>query len=421
MGNLDPTEPGFASTGAFGWINVAKGVGIPLFLWWRLRRYPTAALLTIPARLWIALAAYAAVASLWTPFPIAGAKLVGNMIGLLLTVVVLEKAARGGMLNARILTLFIAFSLMLGVVQTYVFGGVIYGYDGPDEPVRFSSFIHAQQYSAILVAFLAVVLWGPQFSQRRRLLLMIVIAAALGLNGSRTWFIGAAFVLSVYCWLHFRQVALLMTFGFSAACLGMLALLNFVPSAFDLEGETPGRMVATAKAIISGTDTAQRAGLRNLSFRLIVYDNVIHELQTGSPAELLFGHGTSSGGALAIRIFPYVYNADHLDANRTIHDEWLRALYEWGIIGIVLLVSVFATLLFGLVHLYRKAVWKPPSAAVLSFLPAFLAALSTENVLAGAGNALAFSIAILIAMLWAPIPSSVRHPGASRRPQGYAF
>ena len=410
-GNLDLTGPGFASTGAFGLINVAKGIGIPLFLCWRFRSYRSEALSTIPVRLWLGLAAYAAIASLWTPFPLAGVKLVGNMIGLVLTIVVLEKAARGRMLSKRIVTLFMMISLVLGVVQTYVFGGVVYGYDGPDEPVRFSSFIHAQQYSSILVAFLAVALWHYQFTQVRKLLLVLIIGAALGLNGSRTWFIGAVFVVSTYCWVRFRQVASVVAFTLSAACLFAFLLLNFMPSALDFEGEAPGRMVATVKAIVSGTDTAQRAGLRNLNFRLIVYDNVVHELQTGTLAQLVFGHGTSSGGALALRVFPYVYKADHLDANRTIHDEWLRALYEWGITGLILLISVFATLLYGLGRRYRRATWKPPVAALLSFLPAFLAALSTENVLAGAGTALAFSLAMLIAMLWLPMPEYVRNSG----------
>jgi len=408
MGNLDPTEPGFASPGSFGWINAAKGVGIPLLLCLRFRMFTSAALSTLPARLWIGLAGYAAVASLWTPFPIAAIKFVGNMIGLLLTVVVLEKAARARIFSGRTLTLFILGSLALGVIQTYVFDGLRYGYDGPDEPVRFSSFIHPQPYAAILVAFLAIVLWHHEFRPVHRFLLGLSVVATLVLNGSRTWFLGAVFVILVYCWIRFRRVAVVISFAASAMCLCGLVLFNLTPSGFDLVGDAPGRMVATASALLSGTDTAQRAGLRNVSFRLIVYNGVLQELRNGTPAELLFGHGTSSGGALAMRIFPYVYKADQLDANRTIHDEWLRALYEWGITGLVLLIAVFGSLLVGLVQHYRNAVWKPPSAAILSFLPAFLAALSTENVLAGAGNLLAFSLAILIAMLWVPLPLDLR-------------
>jgi len=408
MGNLDPTEPGFASTGALGLVNVIKGVVIPLILCWRFRYLKTAALSMIPARLWIALAAYASVASIWSPFPIAALKLVGNMIGVLLTIIVLEKAARAGALNGRTLGLFITFSLALGVIQTYVFGGVLYGYDGPDEPARFSSFIFAQQYAAILVAFLAVILWHHEFTPTYRFLLGTGIVLALVLNGSRTWFIGAAVVVLVFCWMRFRRIAATVAFAVSSVALCALVFLNMTPARVDLVGDAPGRMVATVSAIFSGTDTAQRAGLRNLSFRFIIYDAVFQEMRTGTISEIFFGHGTSSGGALSLRLFPHVYSVDRLDANRTIHDEWLRALYEWGIAGLVLLVGAFVSLIVGLISHYHSARWRPPSAALLSFMPAFLAALSTENVLAGAGNALAFSLAMLIALLWAPIPFASR-------------
>jgi hypothetical protein len=42
------------------------------------------------------------------------------------------------------------------------------------------------------------------------------------------------------------------------------------------------------------------------------------------------------------------------------------------------------------------------ASAGLSFLPAFLAALATENIVAGAGNAGTMSFAIVMAILWAP-------------------
>jgi hypothetical protein len=40
--------------------------------------------------------------------------------------------------------------------------------------------------------------------------------------------------------------------------------------------------------------------------------------------------------------------------------------------------------------------------AVLSFLPAFLLAFTTENVIAGAGNAVTMSLGLILALLWIP-------------------
>jgi hypothetical protein len=55
--------------------------------------------------------------------------------------------------------------------------------------------------------------------------------------------------------------------------------------------------------------------------------------------------------------------------------------------------------------------WKAPSLALISFLPAFLVALSTENVLAGAGNAVTISLALMIGLLWSPIPKRLAQGG----------
>jgi hypothetical protein len=162
--------------------------------------------------------------------------------------------------------------------------------------------------------------------------------------------------------------------------------------------------MATVNAIVSGEDTPQRAGLRDLSFRFIVYNAVADELRTASIYDILFGHGTSSGATVSLRILPSVYNAERLDANRTIHNEWLRALYEWGVVGLVLLVGVFLSLVAGVFLRIPATRWKAPSLALISFLPAFLVALSTENVLAGAGNAVTISLALMIGLLWSPAP-----------------
>ena len=135
---------------------------------------------------------------------------------------------------------------------------------------------------------------------------------------------------------------------------------------------------------------------------------MLDELRIGSIYETLFGHGTSSGGMAALRTFPAVYKIDTIDPNRTIHNEWLRALYEWGVVGLALLGAVFTALFVSLIRLYRQRKWRLGVLVVFSFLPAFLAAFSTENVLAGAGNAVTMSLAMMIALLWAPTYSMRR-------------
>jgi len=399
MGNLDTTGPTQEASAQVGWMNAAKAIAIPIWLWWRLRREPSQVLSTLPAKLWISLGVYAAIATLWSPFPIAAIKLVGNMAGIILMVILLEKSVRGGLLGPRIFSLLIIGSLALGVLQTYVYAGRTYGFDGTDEPLRFTSFASAQQYAGYLVAFLALLLSQGTFA-RARTPLLAAVSVALILNGSRTWIAGAGLLLIAYGWLSFRRLVAYIAFGFATMALGALLLVNLTRLDADSITDSSGRVTATLSAILAGHDTSHNAGLRNLNFRLAMYDAALNEIRSSDARELLFGHGTSSGGMVALRAFPARYKLDHLDPNRTIHDEWLRVFFEWGLLGLALFVGVFFTLIAGLVIKCRGRASKSPAGAVLAALPAFLAAVSTENVIAGAGNAIMMSFGIVISILW---------------------
>jgi hypothetical protein len=233
----------------------------------------------------------------------------------------------------------------------------------------------------------------------------MALSIALFLNGSRVWFLGAVWVVLIFSWLSFRKAFGVVAFACSSAALFLMFLLNVSSMDGVSLGDSSNRIVATVSVLLTGVDTAHDVGMRDLNFRSLVYQGVLGDLQSGKTREILFGHGTSSGGDALHRIFPAAYNADQLDPNRAIHNEWLRALYEWGVLGLTLMVSVFGTMLVGLLRRYRIPSLRSRAAATLSFLPAFLGALSGENVLAGAGNAVTLSLAIMIALLWAPQPN----------------
>jgi hypothetical protein len=400
MGNLDTTGPAEGSVSTLGWINAVKGIVLPLCLWWRVRGASSEISSTPPARLWFVLMAYAAIATLWGPFPMAGAKLVGNMFGILLAMIVVEKAVRNGLFSARSLVILVVSSLVLAVVQTYFYGGSCYGFDGVDQPSRFSSFIGAQQYAAFLVAFLAVVLWQRDLRFHLKVGLSICLCVALLLNGSRTWFLGAALVGAIYLCLSFQRVAIITACGLATAVSLALLVLNLQPANATVFDDSASRLAATASALVGGNETSHNIGMANISFRVSVYQGVLTELKASTPGQLLLGHGTSSGGTVVMRVFPRSYHEDTLDPNRAIHDEWLRALYEWGIVGLAVLIGVFATLVAAVLVRYRNPATRHGAIAVFSFLPAFMLAFSTENALAGAGNAMTMSLAIVIGMLW---------------------
>jgi len=348
--------------------------------------------------LWLLFVVYAAVASLWSPFPLAAAKLVGNLVGTFLTFVVLQKASRSRFLGVTEITVLIVATLGLGVLQTFYYGGEAYGFDGADRPNRFSSFVGVQQYAAFLVAFLVIALWHKRFTAKTRVWLVSAIGVALVLNGSRIWFVGAAWVLLVYLSLSFRKVLGSITLAAIGLGFGVLLALNFDPSGTDLLTDPSSRITATLSALVTGRDTPQNIGLANLNFRLAIYEKVLDELRESSVTSLLFGHGTSSGGTVVLRVFPGLYKTIGLDPNRAIHSEWLRVLYEWGIAGFALLIAILAMLVVELAKRRKNGTGGIGTAAVFSFLPAFLLAFSTENLIAGAGNAVTMSLALTIAL-----------------------
>lgn len=398
MGNLDATGPGPSGIDNVGWLNALKSVALPLYLWWRLRASPNSPMTAVSAKFWLALTVYAAIAGLWSPFPLGAAKLVGNMVGTFLTFVVLERAARRGLVSSSFLAILIVSSLALGIAQTVYFG--TYGFDGAARPARFSSFLSPQQYAAFLVAFLAIVIWHRKFSITTRLALGIAVGTALVYNGSRTWFMGAMLVLLFYLWSSSRRILAGALMLASTVALGSLLAINLNQNTQGRYDSASSRILATITALATGEDAEGEIGLANLNFRLSIYGGAMNELRSATVPELVFGHGTSSGGDVIMRVFPHDYRLEHLDANRVIHNEWLRAFYEWGVIGLVLLLTVMAGLFVGLVRLQKRGMSGVASAAGLSFLPAFVLALSTENIIAGAGNAVTMSLALLIALTW---------------------
>jgi O-antigen ligase len=81
-----------------------------------------------------------------------------------------------------------------------------------------------------------------------------------------------------------------------------------------------------------------------------------------------------------------------------VHDEWLRVLYEWGVVGTLLWLLFLGSII---AYAYQGARKQNGSYArpLLAFIPGILGALSTENFLAGAGTAGNIGIVMLVALV----------------------
>ena len=395
MTNLDATGSGQPTNLEVGWLNAFKGLVLPAWLVWRLRQAGGDVHASIGGRCWAALALYAGLAATWSVFPLAGAKLALAMGGILLAAMALERAARAGLLDSRTILSFMLATLVLGVLQTALLGGGSFGYAGRGMPERFTSFVAAQQYAALLTALLAWVLWVPHMSPVRLNASVLALLAALAVNGSRTWSAGALLVLAVRALLHRHRTDLLRI----AAAIAILASVPAVRRGLQAPSpaEPANRLTATASALIRGEDRPDGMGLGTARFRLRIYQGVWRAVQEGGVRPLVFGHGSASGGKLALELFPWAFRTETLDAARAIHNEWLRVLYEWGLVGLALWLAV----LVSLAALAWKARRNEAGAALLSYLPALGLGLGTENILDGAGNAVTAGLLVLLALVLA--------------------
>lgn len=400
MTNLDATGSGTASYAQVGWLNAVKAVGLPAWLWYRLRHAPGRLDRSVGARAWLLLAGYAALASLWSPYPLAGVKLAAGMAAILLALAVLERAARAGSLDSRAVLVFLGGTLLLGILQTALFADGSFGFAGRNMPQRLTSFVAAQQYAALLAAFAAWSLWSPALGPRVRSALLLTLFAALAVNGSRTWSLSALAAIGVHAVASRQRLAGLLRLGVAVAVLASVPAVrrSLAPKAVP---EPANRLTATASALLTGQDRADGMGLGTMRFRLTMYRGVLAEMRSSPRWRWLFGHGTAAGGRLALRLFPWSYRPESLDANRVVHNEWLRAAYEWGAVGLALWLIVLA----GVAGLAWRNRADPHGGALLSYLPALVLGLSAENVVDGAGNAVTAGFLLLAALALAHAPS----------------
>jgi O-antigen ligase len=392
MTNLDATGSGVAAQASVGWLNAFKAVVLPAWLLVRLRGLREVVPRAWPGWLWLGLAVWACVTALWTPYPLAAVKLGAGMAAMWLGFIALRVTLERGLLNDRTIWWFLLVSIFLGLVQTIGFGDGSFGYAGRGMPQRFTSFVAAQQFAALLAAMVCWALWTPWLAEAHRTAVLAALFAALAANGSRTWTLGTLIALGIYTlvkrprWLNLARVVV------------AIVILASVPAirrglTHQSPGEPPNRLTATASALIKGEDRADGMGLGTARFRLRMYGGVWEAWRAGAWQQWLLGRGAGSAADVAQRLFPYAYRGASLDPNRVVHNEWLRVLYELGVAGAVLWLGALG----GLVRFAWSRRADDTGMALLSYLPAFLLGVSAENVLDGAGNAVTTGLLLLAA------------------------
>jgi hypothetical protein len=381
-------EPGFWATESVSWSNAVEGLALPTVLLFRITRFRMPGVKwAFSAEVWMALVIYATVSIIWSPYKLSGLKMVAYLLGWFVWFLVMDFAWQRGVLDGYLVIAALWAAVMLACFQTYLLGD-------PEEAetLQFTSFTAAAPFATFLLSCLAFLLF-QRYKSGLRLPSIIACLAGVILTADRTALIGLGFLVIVW-FLHWRG-AMGKGSGFRLTPI-VPVLLVFVVVFLGF------RAVMAQAAPDSRLNELLQLGTRQVSSveeigtaagRLELYERTWSELSGRSPRELLFGSGTSSGGDLASQWEKDLETG--LDPNRTVHNELLRAVYEWGLIGLTMAMALLGLLIW---ESWRGAIREglTPAFAILALIPTILALLLTGNPLAGPGSAAGVGLLLIL-------------------------
>jgi hypothetical protein len=377
-----------------GIFNAARGLVCPVILLWRLRDFGGHGRMVLAPIAWLLLILYAAIASLWSLFPLSAFKLVGEMAGSFLICMVFLRASKGGFLTPKLalpITVGIISIAILRVLYIHALGDVFSKASGGmsgDTLDRFTAFTTAQAFAALLTALYSIAVTSRTLHFWVRAPLCFGIVVALIFNGSRLWLIAliVATVLSLLISEAPSWTKIVGVGGILLMLIGMVAASEFLIDA--LQGAHQYRIAAAITAAYEGNQ--KDTGLGTLVLRRRLDARAVDMIRGGSLLEICFGHGTSNG-----RLVRGQLDKGIGDPNRSVHNEWLRIMYEWGIVGFILWLlfigSLMAYAIEGLKH-DNLGFAKP----LFIYVPAFCIGVTGENIIAGAGHAENVGLLVLI-------------------------
>lgn len=337
---------------------------------------------SISSKLWLWLVVYVLIAGMWSPNKIAAIKMVAYLLCYACLFPTFTVAWKRQWLTPSILLVNVWVVLLIAVLQTYFVGNPFGWLED-----RFTSFTSPQYFAAYLACILAILLW----SQLPTLIAWgttTAICIGIVLSGSRYVLLGTIALLGIF-WMSRSQH---QTIGsrMRTATAGLLAVgvVGWVVTTYLPDSRLHQLVDVYSEGTLSPVGT--------FMWRVAIYQEVIGQLSdrwlSNSP-ELVFGSGTSSGPAVLSGLTSRFWEVE--DANRTIHNEFLRSLYEWGVVGALLLSGFVISALWPYLNSLRNGSLAP-ALVILAILPTLLLGLLFENVLAGpvAGGGTGYLLAL---------------------------
>jgi hypothetical protein len=399
---VDVSGPGWASPSAVGLENAIKVGLLPLILLLRTCSFSLIRQWTRPLQLWLLFTCYVAIAALWSPYHLSALKMVVYLVGYALVFLLFTQAWKQGLLDLAQIVAALWLSLLLAGVQTYLMGNA---FGSPPkliiEQARFTTFAPPQSYAAFLLCCGVLLLFGKRGTSMpfQRLVLTLSgggVLVGLLLVGSRYVAIGAMGLLGVALIARFEP-------QWSRATLRPLALLKplglvLTTSVILIGGAAVvaphNRIFALRGLVANGRFNPDAIG--TFEWRLEAYRTALDRIESRGLLANVFGSGTSSGADVILEFNPTAFPANTIDPNRSLHDEFLRSFYEWGVIGTALFLAFLASVVIGVARQTQRYGWHT-TWAFWGLFPTLMLGLLLENVLAGSGTPVGTGFALVFA------------------------
>ena len=398
---FDASGPQFASATSLGMANAAKVLLAPTILLVKLRGQPLFYFLHILKRsklIWtfVFFALFASLATLWSPdfLKLSAVKSVSYLWGYLLWFVVLLYGWVTSRIDVQLLYGIWGIGIFLGIVQTYLWGGP-FSKGLHEEYLRFTAFSSPQSYAAFYTYWLAVALFSMRSVTLNSFVIHVITLAVLALAGSRYSSLMAIWVVGVWLLYYLRSgFSSLNTVFLRFLLVAFLGLIIIIASPMLVAFLGNTRLAELFERDISTIGT--------FAWRIGMWSEAWEQIEEFTLGEYIVGKGTAASALVALE-YDLRYDPSTIDANRVMHNEFLKTFYEWGGIGL----SLFLTFVLGLAFLGFKWLFEKQKRQEAFFLIAILgpltSGLSIENILAGSGSPVGIGIAMALSYVHARV------------------
>ena len=388
--HLDMITSTHVASQSVGLVNMLRVLGLPTVL---LIRTKGADLLSIGHSLlfqaWLMFCIYVSACVLSAPNQLAALKFVGFLTAYTIAVSLfcyMYRTDKGYFL--RVIQISIVIAIAIGIIQS--FGSEQTFSTSKYDVWRFSSYSSNQYFALFSVLMLAILLAHGSFKDKKSLLLSAALILVLILTGSRTGMVSMIIVILGrigYTFFFSKRIRLrTMLLSFLLLSIGYSVLLfpQIIPSQINT-------VIANNRAFqVIGLLTGQlkQEDIGTAQARIVIYEKVQHAISQRTPTEQIFGSGTSSGGSLL----------GTSDPNRAMHNEFLRAFYEWGIFGAVFFCLFVMIVIISSLNLVLSSTEITDYMLFVGLL-AVLPFLFVENILPASNSSGGMAVSLLLGML----------------------